>query len=82
VLCGNVYPNYAKDLNSAWVVFEAIERRGFHYRIDRDAGNKKTTASFWKGSKSGIVNPTTVTNEHPPTAILRAAAMALGVLND
>jgi len=82
VIC-DVYPNYAADMNMAWLIIEAMQKKGFgfSYQLFLDGVN---SVRFWDGK----IHSYFTRHKHVPTAILLNAndaihaKMALGVWDD
>jgi hypothetical protein len=82
-----MHPNFAEDMNSAWVLVDALEKQSIYTEVSNGYLASKQTGmariTMYTKEKSviteiwgGYLDP------HTPTAILKAAAKALGVLND
>ena len=77
------YPDYSTDMNTAWLIIEAMQKKGlgFSYQLFLDGVN---SVRFWDGK----IHSYFTRHKHVPTAILLNAndaihaAMALGVWDD
>ena len=70
--------NYAADMNTAWVLIKPMAKAGCNFKLISYFGESYRAIFSPIGSGSGG----RFIDEHAPTAILKAAARALGVLDN
>jgi hypothetical protein len=74
------YPNFATDMNNAWLLVEAMEGAGFSCETQSVYSYKSATFTYIKDDANPV--PKFCSSTDMPTAILKAVAKALGVLDE
>lgn len=74
------HPDFARDMNTAWLLVEAMEDAGYYYKREKYLGQNEIVSRFvlsmWECDQWES------RDTHTPTAILMAAAKALGVYDE